>query len=201
MDFWTQHAAEPWRQALGRYDDVIARQGVTRLPELDRWYQRGAAAADRRACAAARHARGARARHRVEDVARRVARAEPRARARQRRRAGGAHERARRSRRCRTRPSRSRHSPTLAGVGPATASAVAAAAAPDVYPFFDELVAAQVPTLGPVKFTASYYARYADALRGRATSLGHGWTPAAVERALWADVGGKAGIPQHGDAT
>ena len=88
----------------------------------------------------------------------------------------------------------------LAGVGPATASAVASAAAPEVYPFFDELVAAQVPALGPVKFTASYYARYADALRARAASLGSGWTPAAVERALWANAGGKAGIPRHGDA-
>ena len=57
-----------------------------------------------------------------------------------------------------------------------------------------------MPTLGPVKFQASYYAGYADALRARATSLGPGWTPAAVERALWANAGGKAGIPQHGDA-
>src|SRR5690606_14249810 len=56
----------------------------------------------------------------------------------------------------------------LAGVGPATASAVAAAAAPEVYPFFDELVAAQVPGLGPVKYTAGYYAKYSDALRDRA---------------------------------
>jgi hypothetical protein len=52
---------------------------------------------------------------------------------------------------------------TLAGVGPATASAVAAAAAPERYPFFDELVAAQVPALGAVKWTLGYYARYADA--------------------------------------
>jgi hypothetical protein len=82
----------------------------------------------------------------------------------------------------------------LAGVGPATASAVLAAAAPAHYPFFDELVAAQVPALGPVKWTLGYYARYADALRERARQLGGGWTPAAVERALWAHVGGKAGV-------
>ena len=36
----------------------------------------------------------------------------------------------------------------LGGVGPATASALAAAAEPSIYPFFDELVAAQVPGLG-----------------------------------------------------
>jgi hypothetical protein len=81
----------------------------------------------------------------------------------------------------------------LAGVGPATASAVAAAAAPTVYPFFDELVAAQVPTLGKVAWTLGYYGRYAEALRGRAEALGEGWTPVMVERALWARVGGKAG--------
>jgi hypothetical protein len=82
----------------------------------------------------------------------------------------------------------------LAGVGPATASAVASAAAPEVYPFFDELVAAQVPRLGAVAFTLPYYARYANALRDRAAALGGRWTPVMVERALWAHAGGKAGV-------
>ena len=82
---------------------------------------------------------------------------------------------------------------TLAGVGPATASAVAAAAAPGTYPFFDELVAAQVPQLGPIAWTLGFYARYADAIRARAAALGDDWTPVMVERALWAHVGGKAG--------
>jgi hypothetical protein len=81
----------------------------------------------------------------------------------------------------------------LRGVGPATASAAAAAAAPGVYPFFDELVAAQLPALGPVAWTLGYYARYADALRDAAKALGGAWTPALVERALWARAGGKAG--------
>ena len=90
---------------------------------------------------------------------------------------------------------------TLAGVGPATASAVAAAHAPGRYPFFDELVAAQVPGLGKVAWTLGYYARYAEGLRERAASLGGDWTPAAVERALWAHVGGKAGSgPETGAA-
>ena len=81
----------------------------------------------------------------------------------------------------------------LKGVGPATASAAAAAAAPETYPFFDELVAAQLPGLGPVAWTMSYYARYADALRAAARELPGDWTPALLERALWAHVGGKAG--------
>jgi hypothetical protein len=82
----------------------------------------------------------------------------------------------------------------LAGVGPATASAVLAAFAPDTYPFFDELVAAQVPELGVVAFTPAYYKRYASALRERAAGLGGVWTPARVERALWSNVGGKTGV-------
>ncbi len=82
----------------------------------------------------------------------------------------------------------------LAGIGPATASAVVAAAAPATYPFFDELVAVQFPELGPVKWTLSYYARYADALRTAVAELGGEWTPALLERALWAHVGGKAGV-------
>ncbi len=82
---------------------------------------------------------------------------------------------------------------TLAGVGPATASAALAAAAPGRYPFFDELVAAQLTGLGAVKWTLGYYARYADALRAAAQELGAEWTPVLVERALWAYVGGKAG--------
>ncbi|MBL0170887.1 MAG: hypothetical protein IPP90_09180 [Gemmatimonadaceae bacterium] len=82
---------------------------------------------------------------------------------------------------------------TLAGVGPATASAVVAAYHPAVYPFFDELVAAQIPTLGKIEWTLGYYAKYAKALRERALQLPNGWTPPMVERALWAHVGGKAG--------
>ena len=82
----------------------------------------------------------------------------------------------------------------LKGIGPATASAAAAAAAPDVYPFFDELVAGQIPGLGSVAWTLIYYARYADALRDLARDLGENWTPGLLGMALWAHVGGKAGI-------
>ncbi|MEO8563193.1 MAG: hypothetical protein ABI601_14010 [bacterium] len=82
---------------------------------------------------------------------------------------------------------------TLDGVGPATASGAAAAYSPEHYPFFDELVAEQVPGLGLVKWTLGFYAKYADALRARTKELGDAWTPAMVERALWAHRGGKAG--------
>jgi hypothetical protein len=82
----------------------------------------------------------------------------------------------------------------LDGVGPATASAAAAAFAPTVYPFFDELVAEQIPSLGKVAWTMGYYGKYAASLRERATQLGGDWTPVTVERALWANVGGKTGL-------
>lgn len=81
----------------------------------------------------------------------------------------------------------------LAGVGPATASALLAAVRPDLYPFFDDLIADQVPGLGPVAFTLPYYVRYAERLRARAEELGRDWTAHAVGQALWAAAGGKAG--------
>jgi hypothetical protein len=86
---------------------------------------------------------------------------------------------------------------TFAGVGPATASAVLACYAPAVYPFFDELVAAQIPGLGKIAFTAAYYQRYAAALRERAARLNaqckhRAWTAHDLSQALWAASGGKA---------
>ena len=82
----------------------------------------------------------------------------------------------------------------LAGVGPATASAVLSAAEPAVYPFLDELVAEQIIGLGKVAFTLGYYAKYAEALRARSAQIGSDWTAGMVEQALWASVGGKAGV-------
>lgn len=73
----------------------------------------------------------------------------------------------------------------LDGVGPATASAVLAIMDPARYPFFDEDVAKQVPSLGPVAWTLAYYRRYAEALIARAAALGGDWTPVTVEQALW----------------
>ena len=83
----------------------------------------------------------------------------------------------------------------LKGVGPATASAVLAAARPDLYPFFDDVVAELIPDFGKVDFTLRVYARYAERLHERAALLtvgcGDGWTPHAVGCALWAIAGGK----------
>jgi hypothetical protein len=200
MDLWTDDVPDSWRRALDRYDAVIAGQRVTRLPELDRWYQQ-----ELPPLIAGRKTPHVTHAELVRVTEWKMSRGVWRAPNLVLVRGNDAELVERTSGEALAQvphPSKPIATlATLAGVGPATASAVAAAAAPDVYPFFDELVAAQVPALGPVKFTASYYARYADALRARATSLGPGWTPAAVERALWANVGGKAGIPQPGDDT
>lgn len=191
-DLWSDDSRATWRSALDRYPDVVARQGVPRLAELDRWYrdELPAAVAGRTPAHALREelvrlaewkmARGVwRAPNLVlvrgnapEEVVR--ATGESLALAADPRKAIA-------------------RLATLAGVGPATASALLAAAHPDAFPFFDELVAAQVPELGPVAWTPGYYHRYAERLRERARALGGGWSPAMVERALWAHVGGKAG--------
>ena len=78
----------------------------------------------------------------------------------------------------------------LRGIGPATVSAVLAAVYPERYPFLEDVVAAQVPELGPPVFTPRYYAAYAAVLRARAAELAarcpaSGWTPHAVDLALW----------------
>ena len=195
-ELWSSDAREEWKAALDRYEDVIEAQGVARLPELDRWY-RGELpdAIAARKPARVTHAelvkltewkmaRGVwRARNLVlvkgndpdlvEETSVTALAAVPHP----------------------TAPIAALAE--LAGVGPATASAVAAAAAPAVYPFFDELVAAQMPLAGKLAFTLGYYARYAEALRERARELGRGWTPVRVERALWSHVGGKAGTARQ----
>jgi hypothetical protein len=192
VSLWASEDGAEWQRALDRYEAVIERQGINKLPERDRWY-RGALP---RAITARDPAhitldelvrvtewkmtRGVwRGRNLVlvkgndpEAVVDTSARALALA------------------------PDPKRPITllaSLAGVGPATASAVAAAAFPATYPFFDEIAAAQVPGLGTVAYTAAYYGRFADALRRRAEALGAGWTPSDVERALWAHAGGKAG--------
>ena len=190
-NLWTLDSSDAWREALARYDAVIEAQGVARLPELDRWYSDelpGLIAARRPAHVT--HAemvkvtewKMARGVWRGRNLA--LVRGNDPAQVEKISAAALAKV-----------PHPSEPIATLAklaGVGPATASAVASAAAPQVYPFFDELVAAQIPGMGQVTFTPREYARYADALRDRAAKLGDGWTPVDVERALWAAVGGKA---------
>ena len=191
-NLWSEQSNARWDAALARYSAVIEQQGVAKLADLDRWYRDelpGAIAARRPASVTLadlvrltewKMARGV---WRGRNLAL-VRSNEPDAviKASAAALAAVPH-------------------PTmpismlvkLDGIGPATASAVLAAHAPQTYPFFDELVAAQVPDLGVVAWTLGYYARYADALRARATQLGSDWTPVMVERALWSYVGGKAG--------
>lgn len=192
-ELWTNTDPAAWAAAMERYPSVVAAQAVSRLTELDRWYREDfPAALAARTPTHLEHAeliavtewkmkRGVwRARNLAlvrgndpADVAARGAEAfaalpdprRPLARLTQ-----------------------------LAGVGPATASAVLAAVRPDIFPFFDELIAEQIPDLGSVVFTAGYYARYAEQLRARAEALNAlvpGWTAHAIGQALWAASGGK----------
>jgi hypothetical protein len=191
-ELWSSTDLADWSASLARYGDVIARQEVARLADLDRWYcdELPVAIAARETphivhdelvkLTEWKMARGVwrapnlvlvrgNASANVESVSAAALALVPHP----------------------TKPIATLA--TLAGVGPATASAVAAAFAPSRYPFFDELVAAQVPTLGKVAWTMGYYAKYAVALNERAAALGTDWTPVMVERALWAYVGGKTG--------
>ena len=189
---WKSDSPEEWQAALEEYGAVIERQGVARLPELDRWYREDLPAA----------IAGRKTPHVTHDelvrvtewkMARGIFR--PRNLVLVRGNPPATVERTSTAALAAIPDSKRPIAllAELAGVGPATASAIAAAAAPDVYPFFDELVGAQVPGLGTVAFTPAYYAKYAAALRDRAQALGGVWTPATVEQALWAHVGGKAG--------
>ncbi|HEX2718621.1 MAG TPA: hypothetical protein VHM67_13150 [Gemmatimonadaceae bacterium] len=190
---WSATSQAKWREALDRYDAVIAAQGVKRLAELDRWYQ------DELPPAIARR-RPAHVTHDelVKASEWKMARGVFRARNLVLVKGNDAGVVVKTSTDALSRiPDPKAPIATLAkldGVGPATASAIAAAAAPEIYPFLDELVAAQIPGLGAVAFTMTYYARYADALRSRAAELGKDWTPVLVEKALWANSGGKVAL-------
>jgi hypothetical protein len=193
---WNSDALTDWQRALESYDDVIAGQRITRLPDLDRWYR--VELPDTIAARPKPHVTLADLVRLTEwKMTRGVWRARNLALVR-------GNEPAHVVQTSTAALAKVPH-PTapiadlaeLAGVGPATASAVAAATAPRIYPFFDELVAAQIPGSGKLAYTLSHYARYAAALRERADRLGHRWTPDMVERALWAHVGGKAGRPER----
>lgn len=189
---WANEDASAWDAALARYDEVVEAQGVARLPELDRWYR-----VELPGDIAKRKAPHVTHDELVRLTEWKMARGVWRARNLVLVRGNDAAEVERVTAEALARVPDPRAPidlvATLAGVGPATASAVASAAAPEIYPFFDELVAAQVPGLGAVKFSLREYLAYAEALRERASRLGGGWTPVRVERALWAASGGKAG--------
>ncbi|MDZ4863379.1 MAG: hypothetical protein SGJ01_08035 [Gemmatimonadota bacterium] len=190
---WSSRTIAHWKAALDSYDEVIARQGVAKLEDRDRWYRDELP--DAINARRPRHVihpelvrltewKMSRGKWRAPNLI--LVKGNTPALVKATTTAGLALV----------------PDPTapiakiaeLAGVGPATASAILSAAEPGLYPFFDELVAAQIPGLGPVAFTLSYYRRYAEALRERTTALGGKWTVTMVERALWAVVGGKAGL-------
>lgn len=190
---WKQDDEDAWRTELARYAEVVDAQGVASLPELDRWVRDdlpGLIAARKRP-----HVTHAELVRVTEwKMARGIWR--PRNLALVKGNDADVVEKTSAAALARI-PHASDPialMSKLAGVGPATASAVVSAAAPTIYPFFDELVAAQIPGMGQVTFTPREYARYAEALRDRANELGGDWTPVDVERALWAHVGGKKKI-------
>jgi len=78
----------------------------------------------------------------------------------------------------------------LKGVGPATASGVLAAAVPEKCCFFADEVAAAIPGLAPIKYTAEEYKSVnafvsASAKRINDESPEDDWTPHKVELAVW----------------
>lgn len=189
------HSAATLRRALESYEDVVARQGVAKLPERDRWYHE-----ELPRVIASRSVAHVTLPELVRVTEWKMARGEWRARNLVLVRGNEAKAVVETSTDAIAKiPHPTKPISTLAklaGVGPATASAVIAATAPDFYPFFDELVATQLPELGKVAWTLGYYARYAEALRERARRLGGDWTPVKLERALWSLAGGKAGTTE-----
>lgn len=195
MGLWQSEDCAEWRAALKDYRNVIRAQGVNRLVELDAWYREELPALIAKRSPA----------HITHDELERVTTWKMKRgvwRARNRALVAGndpidvketmieAFEAVPDPRKPVTIIAR------LAGVGPATASAVLAAYRPDLFPFFDELVAAQIPNLGSVAFTEAYYARYSAALRERAHALGQNcrgrkMNAHEVGQALWANSGGK----------
>ena len=155
-DLWNDDSPAAWRRSLERYPEVVARQGVARLAELDEWYRERLPAA-----IAARRPRHATREELVRltewKMSRGVWRAPNLALVRGNEEADVV--------RATTDALTLAPDPKtpiarlaeLGGVGPATASALMAAAHPETYPFFDELVAAQVPELGPVRGTRGFY--------------------------------------------
>lgn len=193
VDLWSADDPAAWRGALDAYPAVIAAQGVARLAERDAWYR-----VELPAALASREPVSVTLDELVRIVEWKMARGVWRARNLALVRSNAEEQVAATSQAALAAiPHPTAPIATLArlaGVGPATASAVAAAAAPAHYPFFDEIVGAQVPGLGRLDFNMKYYVAYAAALRARADRLGPEWTATDVERALWSHAGGKATV-------
>lgn len=190
---WSNDDPHAWSEALASYPDVVAAQGVSRLTELDRWYRE-----EFPQRIAARTPHQITHEELIQVTEWKMKRGVWRARNLVLVRGNDSEEVVRLSTEGfallpDTRKPLARIA-QLAGVGPATASAVLAAVRPEIYPFFDELIADQIPGLGKVAFTPGYYARYAERLRERAQALSTAdmsWTAHATGQALWAAAGGK----------
>ncbi|HUS14725.1 MAG TPA: DUF6308 family protein [Chloroflexia bacterium] len=196
-NLWEQTDCTAWRDALAGYATVVAAQGVEGLEDLDAWYRTALPP-----LMAARRPPYVTREELVQVTSWKMKRGVWRARNRwlvAGNDAGAVEEASQAA--LAALPDVRRPLALLsglAGVGPATASAVLAAVRPDLFPFFDELVADQIPGLGPVAFTAGYYHRYRDALVARAGELAAAcpdrpWSAHDVGQALWAAAGGKAG--------
>ena len=198
MALWSTKSCAKWQAALDLYAEIVEKQGVRELKELDRWYREEfpKQLAAREPAYITRDELEQVTRWKMQrgvwrERNRRLVEGNPVPLVRQTSRAAFA-----------AIPDLRKPIAVLsalAGVGPATASAVLAASRPDLYPFFDELVAAQIPGLGPVSFTAAYYARYSDRLRERAAELNArckagSFTAHDLSQALWANSGGKIGV-------
>jgi hypothetical protein len=154
-DLWQSSSAPAWRHALEEYPAVVARQKVAALAELDAWYRAELPGAIR-----ARSTPHVTHTELVAVTEWKMARGVWRAPNLVRVKANPAAEVERTSTRALAAvPHATVPIATLAaldGVGPATASGVVSAFAPEHYPFFDELVAAQVPGLGKVAWTLPF---------------------------------------------
>lgn len=196
MNLWQQDDCQAWHAALESYPQVIAAQGSERLAALDRWYRD-----ELPRLLASRQEPHVTVGELEEIAVWKMTRGTWRERNRQLIKGNPPKSVIEASRTAFGEVPDLRKPintlSALAGVGPATASAVMAAYAPHVYPFFDDLVAVQIPDLDPVAFTIKYYVSYAQALIERTERLNaacdeHAWTPDDVAQALWANSGGKA---------
>lgn len=194
---WQSDACAGWRAALEKYDAVLIAQAVNQLPELDAWYYR-----ELPPLIAARRPAYITKEELLEVLRWKMKRGVWREGNRQRALGNDSRVIRRLSQEAFAAVPDLRKPVALLseldGIGPATASAVLAAYRPDLYPFFDEWIAGQIPALGKVAFTASYYHKYAAALRDKARQLaehcGDEWNAEQVGRALFAESGGKKKI-------
>jgi hypothetical protein len=194
-DLWSSVNPSAWSAALAAYPTQVAAQGSPLLDRLDPWYRLELPAAIR-----ARSEAYATRDELVRIVEWKMARGVWRARNLHLARSNAPEDVETASRAAFAVDSDDRAAlkalGALKGVGPATVSAILAAHYPARYPFFDDVVAAQVPGLRPGEFTAKAYLAYAAALRARAAELGlhpdgRAWTPQDVGLALWSYAGGK----------